>query len=852
MSKILHKRNSSPGVGPETNELDLGELAINTADGTLYTKTDLNGVTDIVVIGPNPAPTGLEALNEGNGVGWRLIGENPNNHDYIGNHSIDFSAGIQGQPGGAGGDYSFAAGRFTDARGSHSTAFGYGSQALGNYSLAEGFLTRATNTGSHAEGGKAQAHGSYSHAEGISTIANGDYSHAEGNATSTDGQYSHAEGFASEARGDAAHAEGYSVIAQNNYMHAEGIFNVGTATDTIHETGIGFVSSGTITRKNAFEIYTDGTLTAPEATIALINSRGNTALATKEYVDAQTSSGKTPTGLELIDGAYGGKGWRLVGRDPAYYALIGSQAVDISTSRNPYTTIGGATGYSSFAQGVKTTASGNSASAFGYLTTAKNAYSTSIGIANEATSKDTIFEVGIGLVASGVVAETLNGFEVYKDGRVIAPELTPALINTNNSLVTKEYVDANSGSASELEKITEGSNTGWRLLGQDPSTHSDIGRNALDFTTAMYINDSGASGPSSVAFGFETKATGNYSFVSGIWSEANGYASQAMGKNSIASGGNSHAEGYDTRARGEYSHAENYKTEADGEASHAEGSYTSAPGNFAHAEGGTTTASGISSHAEGSSTIASGDHSHAEGRYSKAIGISSHTEGESSEANDRASHAEGYGTKANGEASHAEGRYTVAQNNYMHAAGIYNVGTATDTIHETGIGYISIGGITRKNAFEIYTDGTLTAPEATIALINARGDSTLTTKEYVDDSISGGITAARFTDLSDTPGALAADKWLKVDSTGNYLEWVDNTGGVNVINDLQDVVTTTPIYDDHYLGYDLASNTWVNKTIQSTDISDFDIPQNPNNGDVLTYNSSTQQWETGIISGGTF
>jgi hypothetical protein len=66
----------------------------------------------------------------------------------------------------------------------------------------------------------------------------------------------------------------------------------------------------------------------------------------------------------------------------------------------------------------------------------------------------------------------------------------------------------------------------------------------------------------------------------------------------------------------------------------------------------------------------------------------------------------------------------------MHAAGRYNVGTSNDTIHETGIG-TDTGDAYRKNAFEIYTDGTLTAPEATPALVNSRGTQTLVPISYL-------------------------------------------------------------------------------------------------------------------------
>lgn len=45
---IKLKRSSVPGKAPETNQLQLGELALNTYDGKLYTKTSANGVDSIV------------------------------------------------------------------------------------------------------------------------------------------------------------------------------------------------------------------------------------------------------------------------------------------------------------------------------------------------------------------------------------------------------------------------------------------------------------------------------------------------------------------------------------------------------------------------------------------------------------------------------------------------------------------------------------------------------------------------------------------------------------------------------------------------------------------------------------
>lgn len=44
---ILHKRSSTTGATPSSGSLSAGELAINTADGTLFTKKDDGTVVEI-------------------------------------------------------------------------------------------------------------------------------------------------------------------------------------------------------------------------------------------------------------------------------------------------------------------------------------------------------------------------------------------------------------------------------------------------------------------------------------------------------------------------------------------------------------------------------------------------------------------------------------------------------------------------------------------------------------------------------------------------------------------------------------------------------------------------------------
>ena len=293
-----------------------------------------------------------------------------------------------------------------------------------------------------------------------------------------------------------------------------------------------------------------------------------------------------------------------------------------------------------------------------------------------------------------------------------SPKTHGDFLNNCNSMFTEVYaditvntsklsgIDNNADVSSGLESIYEGGNSGWRLKGKDPNHHGDIGTDAVDFSSSYLA---------STLYG----ATGAYSHAEGL--------------RVIASGPNSHAEGHLTVSSFLNSHAEGYQTEASGENSHSEGE--------------NTTASNTSCHAEGRNTVASGLYSHAEGEYTTATGQASHAEGYNTLASGFNSHAAGQGTLASGNYSTAFGSGTKAINNYSFVSGSFNVGTSNLTIVE--IGTCSSDGL-RAKAFEIYTDNRIFATELTIALINNSGDTSLTTKEYVDSVAGGGGSVTAF------------------------------------------------------------------------------------------------------------
>ncbi|MFL0354733.1 tail fiber domain-containing protein [Xanthomarina sp. GH4-25] len=111
--------------------------------------------------------TGLEAIDEGNGNGWRLIDSNPDNFGSIGEYAIDLSrqpieSNVRGATGRssvafgvsseASGSYSFSTGQFNIASGTSSTAFGASNDANGNFSTAFGLNNNADAFGSFAIG----------------------------------------------------------------------------------------------------------------------------------------------------------------------------------------------------------------------------------------------------------------------------------------------------------------------------------------------------------------------------------------------------------------------------------------------------------------------------------------------------------------------------------------------------------------------------------------------------------------------------------------------------------------------------------------------------------------------------
>jgi hypothetical protein len=123
--------------------------------------------------------------------------------------------------------------------------------------------------------------------------------------------------------------------------------------------------------------------------------------------------------LQLVENT----GWILKGRTAENYGEVGNNAIDFSYSTMP-SAENGATGDNSFAAGKNTIAD--------------KAHSFATGKFNK-PQPDSVFEIGIGANNTS----RSNAFEVYSDGRMIAPGLTQAKILEGGaqSFITKDYID---------------------------------------------------------------------------------------------------------------------------------------------------------------------------------------------------------------------------------------------------------------------------------------------------------------------------------------------------------------------------------------------------------------------------
>lgn len=159
-----------------------------------------------------------------------------------------------------------------------------------------------------------------------------------------------------------------------------------------------------------------------------------------------------------------------------------------------------------------------------------------------------LFVVGNGTIdnssATNLPTSRSNAFEVFKDGSVIAKDLTASLIEANaQSLITKQYFDDNSGDS----KIIEIGNNNFKIsdfyVGFESAFETPL-FNTIDFSTANgNSGEYGSSGNNNVTFGEFQKNAARYSIMSGRFNviESDATNGAIIGGQQNTLGGNSNS-----------------------------------------------------------------------------------------------------------------------------------------------------------------------------------------------------------------------------------------------------------------------------------------------------------------------
>ena len=460
---------------------------------------------------------GVESITEGGNTGVRLSSANAANHGDIGNTAVDLS-------------YQGSASSTTGATGQSSFAVGLDSTASGASSISGGYLTIASGDASVALGNGAQAAGTYSYSIGHLSKANGDNSVALGFFNESDGQWATSMGIYTNAVGDASTSIGHQTDAKDYASLVLGQYNLLGSTVTN--------SSTSFSSENTALVIGNGADGNNRSDALVVKFDGTTTIAGSVTASSFIGDGSGLTSLPLVVESItegGNTGVRLSSANAANHGDIGNTAVDLSYQSSASTTTG-ATGQSSFAVGLDSTASGAHSISGGYASVASGDTSVALGNGAQATGS---FSYSIGHLSQAI---------------------------GNNSVALGYNNDASGNSSTAMGESNTASGYVSLALGKNTNASANASTAMGESTTA--------SGYVSLALGKNTNASANASTAMGESTTASGYVSLALGKNTTSSAEQSIAAGYGSIAEGDRSTALGLYTTASGTSSTAMGLHT--------------------------------------------------------------------------------------------------------------------------------------------------------------------------------------------------------------------------------------------------------------------------------------
>jgi hypothetical protein len=330
-TKPVHKIYANAAALYAEQKKQIKSFLYRTSDNDFhfeYLGTTNGNATDYKQIGI--VPTGLEAINEGNGIGYRVIGRDATEYGNIGLDAIDFGLSDNSYAStGATGDTSFIVGNNNTASGYGATVFGYQNLASGVNATAIG----AVNIVGAASAGHNTAFGQYNEIYSDFTTAFGyfntftatsDYSFAAGTRNVIDGGANTVFGGYNTSK---SHTNSIMAGKSNITRFTGGIGGAGSSTFGIaldSQDGAGGMVIGTanipiinstagtaatdslltigngtfttpnnanwvpITPSDAFKVFRGGEIIAPSLTTVLIDAEATgKVLITKEWIGAQ-------------------------------------------------------------------------------------------------------------------------------------------------------------------------------------------------------------------------------------------------------------------------------------------------------------------------------------------------------------------------------------------------------------------------------------------------------------------------------------------------------------------------------------------------------------------------------------
>lgn len=438
--------------------------------------------------------------------------------------------------------------------------------------------------------------GEYAFSAGYNTDAQGNYDVAIGRNSRTDYRYSNStvigsnsvvqsndstligdEGFMADSTGSFIFGKGGLISSRPNKM-VLGFYNNNLTTNDIIKIGTGTSDSD---RRDSMTFKTNGLVTLPASTLALLNSASNDTLVTKEYVlskvptnviteaptDGKIYGRKDATWTEVTGGGTvvqnlvrQNSGYRLATANSTMPdSAFGINSFLLASSVHPNTPnsgIGGGTimaGNGNFAPNSNNIISGSSnqiqssGSINNILTGSNNdvTFSNSIGVGSGLTAVNGTFGQGlfgtfnnpnfnarliVGIGSNNTTRK--NGLEVLTSGLIQAPSTTNALINadtTGTVLVTKGWVQTQV-SPSVIAEVSDG----IRRQDIDQSFYSSIGVGAVDLSAPNSVGSYGATGNDSFATGRNNLVSGELSAVFGTGNVVSGTSSVSFGANNTA------------------------------------------------------------------------------------------------------------------------------------------------------------------------------------------------------------------------------------------------------------------------------------------------------------------------------